>query len=215
MTAVSNSIITLKLTLSENSVWKKIAQVLTSNFSHCQSGITAPCLHQYKRDETASKIFTSTLLLIMSHSEGRVLLQEWFKKKNALKVFLINTDQKRQIQLYWFQIRTNAKFGSDPKARLALGCWVNAASFTNCALRVHNRTEQQRSEEHSTPTPQASKIQLSASFIRNPLPAKPAWSVVDRRCSTSLLQSSAAILAYLPPEVPAHHRAARYSSSRQ
>jgi len=70
--------------------------------------------------------------------------------KTKLQIFLINIDQKRQIQVYWYQIKANVSFGSNPKVQASSwvphqGCW----SFMNCALSVHKCLKQERSEEFS------------------------------------------------------------------
>ena len=118
-------------------------------------------------------------------------------EKNADKVFIINTDQKRQIQDYWFQIKTNAKFGSESKVRLELGSWVNAARVLWTVLSVsttaqHNRD--QRSTVHPPPSIQIPAISL---FCKKPSSRKPTWPIVYCRCSTTVLKSSAAVSAYL------------------
>lgn len=44
-----------------------------------------------------------------------------FFLKKAHKVFLINTNLQRQIQVYWFKIKTKVKFAAELKVRLTLG----------------------------------------------------------------------------------------------
>lgn len=89
-------------------------------------------------------------------------------KKNAHKVFLINTDQKRQIQVYWFQIETNAKFGSEPKAKLALGSWVNAARVLWTVLSVSTTAQNNRDQRNTVRPPPSIQIPTISLFCKKP-----------------------------------------------
>lgn len=136
----------------------------------------------------------------MNNSEGRVLSMKHVLKKNMHKVFLIDKDQKRQIQIYWFEIKTNATFRSERKARLTLGSWVNDAEV----LWTVSTTAQNKSGGIQYTYLPAPKFQLSAFFVRNPLLEKPAWAIVYCRCSTTVVKSSAATSVYLSPGVSPH-----------